>query len=154
MPAQHSLRGFLSDRYRLCLTFGTLAAVIDASLMLYGERSVIARSSVRPSISPTALDSHPNSSTQPTAIKGLAATRKPTVPKVELQYTLTSASSSFHSLAISPDGKTLVSSSNYSNVKVWDLSKGCTGKTCSTPIHILPTSSLLILYSKITSLLG
>ncbi len=147
MPTHRSVRGFSSSYHRLLLTLaGLLAAIVGTGIAIYWGHSQLNLSSIRPSDPSADSDSHANplkavSPTQPTAVDVSASTANLTVPQVDLKYTLTGALSSFHSLAISPDGKTLVSSSDYSNVKVWDLSKGCPGKECSTPTRILPMYS-------------
>lgn len=142
----------MSERSRTGLTLiGALAAVIGTGIALYWGYHKLTQSSISPAVSPTvaistASGSRPNqlnfvSPAEPTTTSASDSTNKLAVPKVQLDYTLEGGSSSVNSLAISRDGQTLVSSSDYTNVKVWNLGKGCTGTACSTPTRTLPMYS-------------
>ncbi len=70
----------------------------------------------------------------------------PTIPapKFQLEQTFVGTGNSTNSLAITPDGKTLIVSSDYSQASLWDLSRICLPEECITPKQVLPMYSLWV----------
>lgn len=137
MPSHPSTRGILSGRNRfLVIGLGAIAIVAGLS---WGYHKVL------DSPNPTALDPRPKTQNLLSSTQGItspsASPKKLTPPSVKLAYTLTEDSSSLHSIAISPDGQNLISSSDFSNVKVWSLGN-CTSTECNAPKRILPMYAL------------
>ncbi len=62
----------------------------------------------------------------------------------QIQQSFTGVGRNINSLAISPDGSTLASSSDFSRVNLWDLNRICTGQECATPKQTLPMYSLWV----------
>jgi WD40 repeat protein len=154
MPSYHSVRKSKSrrrlSRFGLILV-GSIATIIGTGTAIYWAYSKSSPSSIVPVTSPTtatpkAADTRVGranslSSTKLPTTGASTSKSKPKVPKVNLSYTLTGASSSVNLLAISKDGQTLVNSSDYSNVHIWNLSAGCQGKVCNIPMRTLPMYS-------------
>lgn len=137
MPCHPSTRGRLSGRNRFFLI--GLGAIATIASITWGYYELIY------SPMPTALDPRLKSENAGSSAQDIpspsASPKKLTPPSVKLAYTLTEDSSSLHSIAISPDGQNLISSSDFSNVKVWNLGN-CQGEQCNTPKRILPMYAL------------
>lgn len=133
MPSTPSTRGILSRRNRfIVIGLGAIATIAGFSWSYY---------KLLDSPTPTALDPCSKTQNAASATQGISSPKKLNPPSVKLAYTLTEDSSSLHSVAISPDGQNLISSSDFSNVKVWNLDN-CTGTQCNTPKQILPMYAL------------
>jgi WD40 repeat protein len=65
-------------------------------------------------------------------------------PKFQLEQTFTGTGNSTNSLAITPDGETLIVGSDYTKASLWDLTRICLAEECRTPKQVLPMSSLWI----------
>lgn len=65
-------------------------------------------------------------------------------PQFQLEQTFTGAGNSTNSLAITPDGKTLLVSSDYSKASLWNLTRICIAIECKTPKKVLPMYSLWV----------
>lgn len=134
MPSHPSTRGILSGRNRfLLISLGAIAILAGISWSYYR----IFHSPI-----PKALNSRPTAQNTLSSAPSIPSSNKLKPPSVKLAYTLTEDSSSLHSIVISPDGKNLISSSDFSNVKVWNLGNSCTGIACNTPKQILPMYAL------------